>query len=168
MRLRRPMTVSLVVVGIISLGLSSGLAAAQASAPPGADCDQECLSRVMKDFLSAMTTGKAATVPLADAAEVRENTKIVTLDATAWKQVKAIRSLMTVADPLTGNVVSRAGVELSDGKPGYSLHAPEAVGRRPDHRCRDQRRHLARARRTLRVEPPDPKLRRYSPPEASA
>src|SRR5512139_195146 len=119
MKLRRPMTVSLVVVGLVSLGLSSGLAAAQASTPPGADCDQECLSKVMKDFLSAMTTGKAATVPLADAAEVRENTKIVALAATAWKQVKAIRSIMTVADPLTGNVVSRAGVELADGKPGY-------------------------------------------------
>jgi len=33
--------------------------------------------------------------------------------------VKAVRSIMTFADSVSGNVVSRAGVELTDGRPGY-------------------------------------------------
>jgi len=66
-----------------------------------------------------MTTGRPETVPLADQAEVRENTKIITLDTSTWRQVKAVRSTMIFGDPVTSNVVSRAGVELADGKPGY-------------------------------------------------
>ena len=73
----------------------------------------------MDDFVRAMTTGKAGSVPIVEQAEIRENTKVVSLDATAWRQVKAVLSLLTFADPITGNVVSRAGVELADGKPGY-------------------------------------------------
>jgi hypothetical protein len=73
----------------------------------------------METFVTAMTSGKPAAVPLAQDAEIRENTKVVTLDATAWRQVKAVRAIMTFADPMTANVVSRAGVELADGKPGY-------------------------------------------------
>jgi hypothetical protein len=110
---------SLVVLLVLALiGISSPRAAAQTTPSPVA-CDQECLSNVMKDFLSAMTTGRPGTVPLADQAEVRENTKVITLGASTWKEVKAIRSTMIFGDPVTGNVVSRAGVELPDGKPGY-------------------------------------------------
>ena len=93
-------------------------AAAQAALPSSA-CDQSCLSRVMSDFLGAVTTGKPGAVPLADNAEVRENTKLLPLAATSWKDVRAIRSVMTFSDPVAGNVVSRAGVELSEGKAGY-------------------------------------------------
>jgi hypothetical protein len=73
----------------------------------------------MSGFLKAMTTGAAGMVPLAQHAEVRENGNVVPLAGTAWKSVKGIRSLWTFADPVTGNVVSRAGVELANGKPGY-------------------------------------------------
>jgi hypothetical protein len=92
-----------------------------ASAEPVAAqaCDQTCLTKVMDGFVAAMTTGRAASIALAQDAEIRENAKVVTLDATAWRQVKAVRSIMTFADPVTANVVSRAGVELADGKPGY-------------------------------------------------
>ena len=108
-----------VVLLALALGaLSSQRSAAQPS-PSSVACDQECLSKIMTDFLSAMTTGKPGTVPLADQAEVRENTKVNTLDASTWRQVKAVRSTMIFGDPVTGNVVSRAGVVLADGKPGY-------------------------------------------------
>jgi hypothetical protein len=73
----------------------------------------------MASFLKAMTTGAYNSVPLAASAEVRENAKLTTLRDTAWKRVKTIKSVMTFADPLTGNVVSRAGVELVNGTPGY-------------------------------------------------
>lgn len=100
-------------------GTSRGTAAQRDPPPPAATCDQACLTRIMDAFIKAMTTGSSASVRLAQDAEVRENTRMVTLDSTAWKQVKAIRSSFAVADPLTGNVVSRVGVELADGKPGY-------------------------------------------------
>ena len=105
---------------VLVLGaLSTQRAAAQPSPPPAAACDQACLSKAMRDFLSVMTAGRPGAVRLAEYAEVRENAKVVTLDATAWKSVKRVRSSMTFADPVTGNVVSRAGVELADGKPAY-------------------------------------------------
>jgi hypothetical protein len=96
-----------------------GPAAAQSVPAPPAACDQACLVGVMSDFVTATTTGKPTSVALGREAEVRENAKLVALDATAWNQVKAVRSIMTFADAVTGNVVSRAGVDLVDGKPGY-------------------------------------------------
>jgi hypothetical protein len=82
-------------------------------------CDHACLSQVMERFVAAMIAGQVASVPLSEGAEIRENTTPVTLDAIAWSRVKVIRSSMTFADAVTGNVVLRAGVELADGKPGY-------------------------------------------------
>ena len=110
---------SLVVPLVLALAAISSQRAAAQPSPSSVACDQECLSKVMKDFLSAMTAGKPGTVPLADQAEVRENTRIITLDASTWRRVKAVRSTMIFGDPVTGNVVSRVGVELPDGKPGY-------------------------------------------------
>ncbi len=92
---------------------------AGAQAAPETTCDSACLSKTMSEFLKAMTTGAPGPVPLAEAAEIRENGKVTPLGATVWKQVRAIRSVMTFADPVTGNVVSRAGVEFGEGKPGY-------------------------------------------------
>ena len=120
MKFSKPTIVPLLVVLLVLAlaPISSARAAAQPS-PSSVGCDPECLSKVMTDFLSAMTTGKPGTVPLADQAEVRENTRIIALDASTWRQVKAVRSTMIFGDPVTGNVVSRAGIELADGKPGY-------------------------------------------------
>lgn len=92
---------------------------ARTTQPSTPSCDHACLSKVMSDFVSAMTSSKPEPVPLADSAEVRENTKLVALRGTAWQKVKAVRSAMSFADVVTGNVVFRAGVELLDGKPGY-------------------------------------------------
>lgn len=73
----------------------------------------------MSDVLSALIARKADSIRLSADAEIRENTKLVAITGTAWATVKTIRSSMTFADPVTGNVVSRAGVELTDGRPGY-------------------------------------------------
>lgn len=111
----------LLVTLALALSATSAGAAARPpqSAPVPAACDQACLTKAMDAFVEAMTHGRSAAVPLAQDAEIRENTKVVTLDATAWRQVKAVRAIMTFADPTSANVVSRAGVELADGKPGY-------------------------------------------------
>jgi hypothetical protein len=116
----RTTTSTFVILLVVVLGaVSPGGPAARPAPAPATACDQACLSKVMTDFLSAMTAGKPGAVPLAELAEIRENTKVVTLDATTWKQVKAIRSVMIIADSISGNVLSRAGIELPDGKPGY-------------------------------------------------
>jgi hypothetical protein len=73
----------------------------------------------MNDFLAAMTGRKPGSVALLEPAEIRENARIVSLAASTWPTVKAIRAVVTFADPVSGNVVSRAGVELPDGKAGY-------------------------------------------------
>lgn len=105
------------------LALSAAATVSAAVAQPAqssvASCDRGCLTRAMGDFLKAMTTGATGTVPLVEHAEVRENANVIPLTATVWRSMKAIRSVVTFADPITGNVVSRAGVELTSGKPGY-------------------------------------------------
>jgi len=93
--------------------------AAQPVSVSSGTCDRVCLVKVMDAFVSALTAGKPGSVPLAQDAEIRENAKVVALDATAWTKVKAVRSIMTFADPVTANVVSRAGVEIAEGKAAY-------------------------------------------------
>jgi hypothetical protein len=110
---------------VLSIGLSAGATASETGAPA---CDGPCLLTVMDGFRASMTAGESGSVPLAPDAEVRENTRLVSLGETAWKRVKAVRSTMTFADPVTGNVVSRAGVELDDGRPGYISTRLKVVG----------------------------------------
>ena len=94
-------------------------AVAQPSSAPTVDCDRQCLTQVMDRFLAAMVAGKSDAVRVSADAEVRQNTRLVPLAQTAWKDVKAIKSTMMFADPVTGNIVARAGVELKNGRPAY-------------------------------------------------
>jgi len=80
-------------------------------------CSQACLAKVMADFKASVLAKKL--VELAEGAEVRENMEVTTVDKAAWKDVKAVKSSATFSDAVTGNVVSRDGVEMSDGKPAY-------------------------------------------------
>lgn len=80
-------------------------------------CSQSCLAQLLGEFKRRMLAREP--VALAENAEVRENMEITTLERSAWKDVTAIRSTAAFADAVTGNIVSRDGVELIDGKPGY-------------------------------------------------
>jgi hypothetical protein len=80
-------------------------------------CSQACLAQILGEFKRSMLAKEP--VALAENAEVRENMEITTVERSAWKDVIAIRSTAAFADAVTGNVVSRDGVELIDGKPGY-------------------------------------------------
>ena len=93
---------------------SSEPSAAQAS-----DCDQQCLVDAMDRFVDEITGNAAPALPISPSVEVRENARRVELEETAWSNVATVRSRITFADPITGNVVSRSGVELTDGRPGY-------------------------------------------------
>lgn len=89
------------------------------SQTPATTCDAFCLTTAMDEFMKAMTSGRTESVPLAAGSEVRENTRRVAVEGTVWRDVKVVRSSVTFADPVTGNVVGRAGVEMTDGSPGY-------------------------------------------------
>ena len=93
--------------------------AGSSCAAPSADCDKQCLIEAMDQFVDEMTRNATTTLPISPVVEVRENALPVGLEATAWVTVERVRSRVTFADPVTGNVVSRSGVELSDGRPGY-------------------------------------------------
>jgi hypothetical protein len=80
-------------------------------------CSQACLAKVMVDFRANLLARNS--VELAKGAEVRENMEVTTVDRSAWKSVKAVKSSAVFSDVVTGNVVSRDGVEMSDGKAAY-------------------------------------------------
>jgi hypothetical protein len=90
--------------------------ASEAAGKPHA-CSQACLIRIIGDFKAAVLAKQP--VELAEGAEVRENMEVTTVETSAWKDVKAVRSSAVFSDAVTGNVVSRDGVEMSDGKPAY-------------------------------------------------
>jgi len=50
---------------------------------------------------------------------VRENAHALRLTESAWSKVKVVRDQMMFVDPITGNILVRAGVELDAGKPAY-------------------------------------------------
>jgi hypothetical protein len=82
-----------------------------------ATCSQQCLLSALATFKADVLARRPVT--LAQGAEVRENMALTTVAASSWKDVKAVKSSAVFADALTGNVVSRDGVELADGRPGY-------------------------------------------------
>jgi hypothetical protein len=107
-----------VAVTLVMLTLPR-FAAGQMAQPATRSCDHACLSKAMSDFVTGMTSRSAGSIKLSDAAEIRENARIVPIGSTGWQNVKTVRSMLIFADVVTGNVVSRAGVELLDGKAGY-------------------------------------------------
>ncbi len=89
------------------------------STAQASNCDKPCLVDAMDKFLDEMTGNAVPALPYSPSVEVRENARRVELADSAWRNVERVRSRVTFADPITGNVVSRSGVELSDGRPGY-------------------------------------------------
>jgi hypothetical protein len=107
-----------VPIAMAAMQDGSGALAAQPATAVVPGCDRQCLLSVMDDFVKGMTAGRTGPIPLVEHPEVRENAIVTTLGDTTWSRVKSVRSILTIADPLTGNVVSRAGVELAAGTPG--------------------------------------------------
>ena len=96
----------------IILALSSGRAVA-------ATCDRACLVQQAVQFNSNMLAHTTAKIPLAPVAEIRENTKIISLDASKWSTVKQIRSQGVFADTVLGNVIEHVTAETGTGKVVY-------------------------------------------------
>jgi len=118
---------SLSVSKYFGITVSAILALSLGSAD-AATCDRACLLQQAAEFNSNMlghTTGK---IPLAPAAEIRENTKTISLDASKWSSVKQIRSQGVFADPILGNVVEHVAAETDAGKTVYIGTRLKVVG----------------------------------------
>ena len=84
-----------------------------------ATCNRTCLQGQAAQFNSNMLAHTTGKVPLAEGAEVRENTKAISLDASKWTTVKRIRSEGVYADPVLGNMVEHVAAETNAGKIVY-------------------------------------------------
>src|SRR4051795_2043812 len=104
-----------------SSGLAAGiiLALAVAGLAAGATCDRACLLQQAAQFNSNMLAHTTGKIPLADAAEIRENTKAISLEASKWSSVKQIRSEGVYADPVLSNVIEHVAAETVAGKIVY-------------------------------------------------
>ena len=99
---------SVVLTCVVAAHAGSATAFAQGPSAVSLACDRQCLATAMDDFVKAATKGRAASIPIAEQhAEIRENAIIVPVGRTTWGRVKAVRSIVTIADATTGNVVSR-------------------------------------------------------------
>jgi hypothetical protein len=101
----------LAIVAILALSFGRSAVAAT--------CDRACLLQQAARFNSNMLAHSAAKIPLADGAEIRENTKAISLDASRWSSVKQIRSEGVYADPVLGNVIEHVAAETDAGKIVY-------------------------------------------------
>lgn len=100
----------------LALATLAGTASAQDRI---AECDNSCLEATMNAFVAMASASVHDQIDIATNAEIRENGSVTVLAETAWAEVATVNSHFTVADAHTGNVVSRAGVTLDDGSPGY-------------------------------------------------
>jgi len=91
-------------------------------------CDRQCLLDASARYLDAVLTHRPDLVPMSSSAVVRENTRDVPLGTGVWRSVSAIRSQQVFADPLSGNVVARVGVQLDDGRVAYLSTRLRIVG----------------------------------------
>jgi hypothetical protein len=80
-----------------------------------ANCDRACLLEQAKQFNAAMLAHIPEKIPLASDAQIRENTKAITLGESKWVGVTKILSEGVFADPILGNVVEHVAAESGDG-----------------------------------------------------
>lgn len=102
---------------VVFLALSLGISIC--STVSAQSCDEACLTGHMDNFISAMLERDYQSIPLSSSAEVRENGPEIMLSNSAWNSVKSLRSRITFTDSHSSNVLSRVGVELFSGRPGY-------------------------------------------------
>jgi hypothetical protein len=84
-----------------------------------ATCDRACLLQQAAQFNSNMLAHTTNKIPLAPGAEIRENTKTISLDASKWSTIKRIRSQGVFSDSVLGNVVEHVAAETDAGKIVY-------------------------------------------------
>jgi len=89
------------------------------SAASAATCDRSCLLEQAKQFNAAMLGHTPEKIQLASDAQIRENTKAITLGDSKWIGVTKILSKGVYADPILGNVIEHVAAETVAGKTVY-------------------------------------------------
>ena len=89
------------------------------NAAMAATCDRGCLLEQAKQFNAAMLGHAPEKIQLAPDAQVRENTKAITLGASKWAGVTKILSEGVYADPTLGNVIEHVTAQTAEGKAVY-------------------------------------------------
>ena len=89
------------------------------SAASAATCDRSCLLEQAKQFNAAMLGHTPEKIQLASDAQIRENTKAITLGDSKWIGVTKILSEGVYADPILGNVIEHVAAETVAGKTVY-------------------------------------------------
>lgn len=90
-----------------------------APAALAANCDRACLIEQAKQFNAAMIGHTPQKIQLAPDAQIRENTKAITLGESKWVGVTKILSEGVYADPILGNVIEHVAAEMGAGKTVY-------------------------------------------------
>ena len=89
------------------------------NAASAASCDRGCLLEQAKQFNAAMLGHTPEKIQLAPDAQIRENTKAITLGESKWVGVTKILSEAVYADPILGNVIEHVAAEMGAGKAVY-------------------------------------------------
>src|SRR3974390_3078088 len=84
------------------------------------ECDSFCLTAAMHEYLSKMLANQANAVKVASNATIYVNTHSSKLEDNPLLRAKHIKSRQVFADPVTGNVVARTGLDMNDGKVAYA------------------------------------------------
>jgi hypothetical protein len=110
---------SIGVLKCLGLAMAAILVLSFGRSAVAATCDRACLLQQAAQFNSNMLAHTTGKIPLADGAEIRENTKALSLDTSKWFTVKQIRSEGVFADPVLGNVIEHVTAETDAGKIVY-------------------------------------------------
>src|SRR3954452_23936696 len=110
---------SIGVLKCLGLAMAAILVLSFGRSAVAATCDRACLLQQAAQFNSNMLAHTTGKIPLADGAEIRENTKAIPLDASKWSTLKQIRSEGVYTDPVLGNVIEHVAAETDAGKIVY-------------------------------------------------
>jgi hypothetical protein len=88
-------------------------------AASAATCDRACLLYTATQFNANILAHTVAKLPLAPNAEIRENTKAVTLSDSKWSGVTEILSEGVYADPTEENVIEHVAAKTVSGQTAY-------------------------------------------------
>jgi hypothetical protein len=89
------------------------------TAASAATCDRVCLLEQAKQFNANMLAHTGDKIALGPNAQIRENTKAITLADSKWSTVKQVRSEGVYADAIRGNVIEHVAADTASWKTVY-------------------------------------------------
>jgi hypothetical protein len=88
-----------------------------------------CLTTAMDGVLEKFLTHHTNEIKVSPSAQIYVNTRASRLEDVPLMRMREIKSKQVFSDPVTGNVVARTGVQMSDGAIAYASTRLEIAGR---------------------------------------